>query len=69
MLWIYILDVYDCINLCLQITDVYLSASQIVFGGVSFPRSFPAAKERAQSSAFFGSAAIILIFGLILCMD
>lgn len=47
----------------------YFSASQIVFGGVSFARRFPAAQERAKSSAFFGSATIILILGLILCMD
>ena len=36
-------------------------------GGVSFLNRFPAAKERAQSSAFFGSEAIIFILGLILC--
>ena len=49
-----------------QIT--YFSASQIVSGGVSFPNRLPAAMERAQSSAFFGSEAIIFILGLILCI-
>ena len=46
----------------------HFSASQIVSGGVSFPNRLPAAKERAQSSAFFGSEAITFILGLILCI-
>ena len=52
-------------NSCTYIT--YLSASQIVLGCVSYPTRFPATRERLQSSAFFGSDAIIFILGLILC--
>ena len=44
-----------------------LRPSATVSGYVGLESLSPAAKERAQSSAFFGSAAIILIPGFRLC--
>ncbi len=46
-----------------SISHTYFKASQTVSGHVSFGMILPAAKDLAQSSAFFGSAANILIPG------
>ncbi len=48
---------------CCTHHNVYLRESQMVSGHVSFVIALPAAMERAQSSAFCGSAANILMPG------